>query len=337
MMLGRTKRLRILDMSTTNRAAGRPSASRKGVCHDRRRCAQGGQGVFLQAGGGLFQADSTCLGPDGTGLPLGSSSTLPQDDCGRGPGRSLSRGHDLSPADQPPMADAGLVCGPVRPALGQRGCLGAATGERKAAAMDRGHRHDLPFHDVGADGKPDPHVEAAESREEEHPPARLSDGAGADRPRCAAAFAAEELLHGGLLPETQAAFSDDDRPGSRHDPRTARAGRRGRSRHLRQRLRRRRDPQGVPKTPFSRGFSARSESGSGPHAGPGRGDGLGRPRGGLDAALDTEGVCPARTRNGQRRPRLRPSATRRQLASQKNEAAVRRRGAKRRSPNWATV
>ena len=61
-MLGGTKRVRILDVSTTNRAAGRPSASRKGVCHDRRRCAQGGQGVFLQAGGGLFQADSTRLG-----------------------------------------------------------------------------------------------------------------------------------------------------------------------------------------------------------------------------------------------------------------------------------
>ncbi len=182
-MLGRTKRLRILDESTTNRAAGSPSASRKGVCHDRIGRTSGGQVVLFQNHGEVLPAHPTRLGSDGAGLPPGSSSTLPQDDRGRGPGRSLSRGHDLSPADQPPMANAGLVCGPVRPALGQRGCLGATTGERQAAAMDRGHRHNLPCHDVGADGKLDPHVEAAESRAEEHPPARLSDGAGADRPR----------------------------------------------------------------------------------------------------------------------------------------------------------
>ena len=85
-MLGQTKRLRILDGSTTNRAAERPSASRKGVCHDRMGYAQGGQDVFRQGGGQRFQAHSTGPGPDGARLSLGPSSALFEDDRRRGVG-----------------------------------------------------------------------------------------------------------------------------------------------------------------------------------------------------------------------------------------------------------
>ena len=48
------------------------------------------------------------------------------------------------------------------------------------------------------------------------------------------------------------------------------------------------DPQGVPETPFSRGFSPRSQSGAGPHAPAGRGVAVGRKGGGLDAALSRQ-------------------------------------------------
>ena len=123
-------------------------------------------------------------------------------------------------------------------------------------------------------------------------------------------------------------FRTTMRTGGGHDPRTARAGRRGRGRGVRQRLRRRGDPPGVPETRFSRGFSARSESGPGPHAGAGRGVAV-REKKWLPGrgSWSRKRVCPAGARDGQRRPRLRPSATRRQLASQENEAAVCRRGA----------
>ena len=65
------------------------------------------------------RADPARLGPDGAGLSPGSSSTLPQDDRWRGAGASLSRGHDLSPPDQSPMADAGLVLGLYSDLLGE--------------------------------------------------------------------------------------------------------------------------------------------------------------------------------------------------------------------------
>ena len=168
-MLGQTKRLRILDGSTTNRTAGRPSASRKGVCHDRIERATRGQVVFLQNYGELFPAHSARLGPDGVGLPLGSPSTVPENDCRRGARGSVPCGHDLAPPRQSPMADARLVRRPVRQPCERCQRLGTAAGERKTAAMDRGHRHDLPFHDVGANGELDRHVEAARIRRGRRP------------------------------------------------------------------------------------------------------------------------------------------------------------------------
>ena len=161
-MLGQTKRLRILDDSTTNRTAGRPSASRKGVCHDGIGRAQGGQVVFLQdRSANCSRPIQHALAPMVLAFLLAPHRRCLKTIAGEVLAASLSCGHDLSAADQSPMADAGLVRGPVRRTLGRSERLGAATGERKAAAMDRGHRHDLPFHDVGADGELDRHVEAA--------------------------------------------------------------------------------------------------------------------------------------------------------------------------------
>lgn len=130
MILEQTKRLRILDSYQSNRAAGRPSASRKGVCHDRIGRPSRSQVVFLQNHGEVLPAHPTGLGSDGAGLSLGSSSTLSEDDRRRGARGALSCGHDLAAVDQSPMADAGLVRGPVRRTAGRSERLGAATGER---------------------------------------------------------------------------------------------------------------------------------------------------------------------------------------------------------------
>lgn len=84
---------------------------------------------------------------------------------------------------------------------------------------------------------------------------------------------------------------------------------------------RRKDPRRQT-TRFLCGFSHRSQSGPGPHAGAGRRVCIRGESGCLDAELVAEGVCPAGARDGQRRPRLRPPASCRQSASQEDPTAT---------------
>ena len=300
--------------------------------------AQGGQDVLCTAGGELLQADSASAGADRVGPSAGSASTLPEDDGGQCVGASLSCRHNLSTADQCGLADAGLVRGSIRQTAGRGRRLGTATSQRNSSAMDRGHRHDLPFDVVGADGKPPCHVETKEPRASNDLSARLPDGTGVDRPRRTASAAAKELLQERLLSQAQTTFSHDDPTGGGDDSRVASASRRGRGSDFRQRLRCRRDPQGVAETSFSRSFPAGSESGACPHAGARLGVDLRRQGSGVGAALAAEEVCPVGTRDGQRRPRLRAVGdTPTTCESRKRSGDTPQRRAKRRSPNWETA
>ena len=164
-----------------------------------------GQGVFCQARSRIAAKPIRgALAPMVLAFLLAPQSTLPEDDRGRGARTPPPCGHDLSPADQ--SRNGGRATGTWTLYDGLLRATSTAWERRQAKGKRRQWivAIDTTYHATMSEQMENLIVmsKRQDPAAADDAPARLPHGAGADRPRRAAAAAAEELLHGRLLPQT---------------------------------------------------------------------------------------------------------------------------------------